>query len=992
LKTRLLLVMAMLLSCCSPAVRAQNIEGQIIAAQYGKWRVPAVPQPTTGNAFSFVAAACTQIAGNASFQAFQVGTPIEIFDANPALNEVVTPSAVSATNQGCSITVTPVNVHHSFSLGSATGGLQEALNANLPSTQANMIVLTKAWYDQGGTSAIITSTVQGSTLLNLVDDTKSPYDWYQWNGSHYAKVSIGGGNPGSPALSLQFANSGATGFQGSTQLLYDPTTDTLTDKANVVINALSSVPRAVYDPMDTQYLGGLAAAIAGSSGSTPSQVLQKVADYGECQILMGLTQYHAVSIPLPSGITINIGQVLLWGDEAIGGDGPTTGPTLQHNDSTKYMIAHHNAGDTITCSNGTTYNPQPSGAGGTYIHDLVISGMGPVNTDTDIGILMNCASCLVTNIRGTGNAFGSPTVMSNGTSVFMYNIGQPGSQVKGCATYNGGIRPVSGFTLGGQVCGSVQDQSGDGGDDNIYATDGQAFNPGHAPGSCYPSCAAMVISGNGEDANRLFLQVSSQGLIVGGSSQKIHKVRIDFTSREAIREVSGGATATLVDTVVDSACTDTSLLTNYLAGVATGCFSTTVPNGSRLVMDGYAVQNNVGIFAQAKVQAWVNDQNNSGAGVSSQYLFGSYQGSADNTTANDLLMVENGASKISPMVYFPDRNVEAASNTTPNVSGITSITLVSSQTVTNFKNGINGQHLYVQGAGIVQNNANIQNQNGLDNTVTTANSYSPLLEYVYANGLWRQIAGPANQTPTHVNYSGNPTPAAPSLIEVYGNIQPRPAPAFSILAAMQLHGPAAGAGQACFEQLATYPDGSFSVSDLQCTTVNLTTQTPGEIFTATVPQAVLDLYLVSNTEGNGVAIGKYPRTPSLWDGPTTIAAGGDGTTAPTAGRTNTGQVWSPVTLVVGTKFTTSGCAISSTAGGATAGTFTLGANSCTAVVTFNGAAGTAALNGWTCQAHDRTAPTVLIGGESTSTITTASIPIPAGAGATDVISFRCVAY
>lgn len=98
------------------------------------------------------------------------------------------------------------------------------------------------------------------------------------------------------------------------------------------------------------------------------------------------------------------------------------------------------------------------------------------------------------------------------------------------------------------------------------------------------------------------------------------------------------------------------------------------------------------------------------------------------------------------------------------------------------------------------------------------------------------------------------------------------------------------------------------------------------------------------------------------------------------------------TLSGGTKFTTSGCSVSSTTGGAAAGVFTLGANTCTVVITMNGATGATATNGWSCQAHDRTAPTVLIGGESSSTTTTASITIPAGAGATDVISFSCTGY
>jgi hypothetical protein len=96
---------------------------------------------------------------------------------------------------------------------------------------------------------------------------------------------------------------------------------------------------------------------------------------------------------------------------------------------------------------------------------------------------------------------------------------------------------------------------------------------------------------------------------------------------------------------------------------------------------------------------------------------------------------------------------------------------------------------------------------------------------------------------------------------------------------------------------------------------------------------------------------------------------------------------------IGTKFTTAGCSVSSTTGGATAGILTLGANTCTVVITMNGATGLTATTGWTCDAHDRTAPTALIGGESSSTTTTASITIPGSpVGATDVISFSCTAF
>jgi hypothetical protein len=118
-----------------------------------------------------------------------------------------------------------------------------------------------------------------------------------------------------------------------------------------------------------------------------------------------------------------------------------------------------------------------------------------------------------------------------------------------------------------------------------------------------------------------------------------------------------------------------------------------------------------------------------------------------------------------------------------------------------------------------------------------------------------------------------------------------------------------------------------------------------------------------------------------------VAVGKGGASGDTNGSMEMGGV-----ITAATKFTTSGCSISATTGGATGGTFTLGANTCTAVITMNGATGLTSPHGWSCQAHDQTAPTVLIGGESSSTTTTASFTIPAGAGATDVISFGCIGY
>jgi hypothetical protein len=100
-------------------------------------------------------------------------------------------------------------------------------------------------------------------------------------------------------------------------------------------------------------------------------------------------------------------------------------------------------------------------------------------------------------------------------------------------------------------------------------------------------------------------------------------------------------------------------------------------------------------------------------------------------------------------------------------------------------------------------------------------------------------------------------------------------------------------------------------------------------------------------------------------------------------------------VVGGTKFTEAptGCTPSATAGGATAGTITLASGPCTSIViTMNGATGLTAPNGWSCNVHDRTASTIPAWGETSSTTTTATIPVPGAAGATDMLSFNCTGF
>ena len=158
-----LLVLLTVLVCCAN-VQAQNIEGQIIASQYGKWRVPGYAPNTYS---SFAPSSCRVQGGASFFFAFTVGTPIAIVDANPALTETVMPTSTVDTNVSCAVTIAPINDHEvPFYLTSATGGLQEALNQNFTTPQTNTVILDSTFYELVGgaaNAAAVIAAAQGST-------------------------------------------------------------------------------------------------------------------------------------------------------------------------------------------------------------------------------------------------------------------------------------------------------------------------------------------------------------------------------------------------------------------------------------------------------------------------------------------------------------------------------------------------------------------------------------------------------------------------------------------------------------------------------------------------------------------------------------------------------------------------------------------------------------------------------------------------------------
>lgn len=117
-----------------------------------------------------------------------------------------------------------------------------------------------------------------------------------------------------------------------------------------------------------------------------------------------------------------------------------------------------------------------------------------------------------------------------------------------------------------------------------------------------------------------------------------------------------------------------------------------------------------------------------------------------------------------------------------------------------------------------------------------------------------------------------------------------------------------------------------------------------------------------------------------------IVAVGNGGAGDTTGRLKASGY-----ISVGTKFTTNnGCTDSATAGGATAGTFTVGSTSCTEVITMGD--GATAPNGWSCTVVDiTTLADVTNPHQTTSNATTATI-VTGTVVSGDKIQFSCIGY
>lgn len=198
----------------------------VSAFAYGQWSLAG----QAANTYTFTPTTLCNVGslGGMRFAAFSAfganNAPVYINDTGtPANSEVVTPSAILA----CGVTISPANSHTTFSLNSATAGLQDAINSVATGTAAYPIVilLDRNWYTQaiaipGTNPAAIIFNAKGSPTAYLEDVTTAPHTLYVWNGANYVAgtwtnaqpaVTVGAAAGTSPAISVPAASTASVG-------------------------------------------------------------------------------------------------------------------------------------------------------------------------------------------------------------------------------------------------------------------------------------------------------------------------------------------------------------------------------------------------------------------------------------------------------------------------------------------------------------------------------------------------------------------------------------------------------------------------------------------------------------------------------------------------------------------------------------------------------------------------------------------------------------
>jgi hypothetical protein len=332
---------------------------------------------------------------------------------------------------------------------------------------------------------------------------------------------------------------------------------------SVTAFAQTTDPNSTFSDLSTQYDGGVANPTDGSTGNVLQQTLfaayfWSVAHGNARATVVVSSQYPIVGsrILVPGNVdlvcssyspqTYTGGCKIFQSDP--GSDAATGGSPL--------LIADYKIGVLSDHKTWCSSNDKPQQPGctiisghGASIRGFTLYGGGPAAGGADVGIRISSSNVHVQDTAITG-FFGGPgiQVLEGVNQSFDWNYGT-NVDTWWCANPSQLTHIVGGMDLGGMVDGEASN--------NQYST-GCSFSKMLTVSLEYPYLAAMSVGGAGNLIQNNLLQVDGIGLITAGMEHRVVDNRVEYTGREAIRNV--GHTMLFSGNRITSACMDPNLI------------------------------------------------------------------------------------------------------------------------------------------------------------------------------------------------------------------------------------------------------------------------------------------------------------------------------------------------------------------------------------------------------------------------------------------------
>jgi hypothetical protein len=365
-------------------------------------------------------------------------------------------------------------------------------------------------------------------------------------------------------------------------------------------------PNSTFSDLSTDYDGGVANPTDGSTGNVLQQTLFAAYFWGVAHGGARATVVVSSEYPIAGSRLLVPGNVdLICSSYAPqtytggcriyqtdkGNNTATGGSPLFMADYTVGVLPDHKT----WCS--ANDNPQQPGctiinSSGASIQGFTLYGSGPGAGGADVGVHVIANSLHVQDTWAQG--FGGPGIQiaAGENDSFDWNYGQ-NVDMWWCAN-------PSQLTslLGGMDLGMMDSEASH----NQYST-GCAFAKSFTVSLEYPYLAAMNVGGAGNLIQSNLLQVDGIGLITSGMEHRVVDNRVEYTGREAIRNVSH--TTLFSNNRITSACLDPNLVNLRPGALDSG--TPRYPNSPTYLHNGYIIKDPNGNIEQVIGNAGTSD-------------------------------------------------------------------------------------------------------------------------------------------------------------------------------------------------------------------------------------------------------------------------------------------------------------------------------------------------------------------------------------------------